>query len=147
MRNCFASQNILNKIDFSFFGSFDIIYGYKKEKGKLIFPLDIKNLKIGIMFANHQSMFFNKSKINTELYYNEKFKIYADYELINRIYKTLNSKFQFIDLLVADYEGGGVSASVSIQKRIDKYRILYNSYGIFTVLKALIYRVFKMKYQ
>tara|TARA_B100001250_G_C19768616_1_gene775993 strand:- start:138 stop:851 length:714 start_codon:yes stop_codon:yes gene_type:complete len=141
----FANENVLNEIDFTANKKVDILYGYKSQKEKLFYPMNIKNLEIGVIFGNHQSMFFNKNKLQHELYYDEKYKIYADYELVNRIYKLNNSIIHFVNVLVADFEGGGVSEKPSTQKRKDKYKIVYKSYGVIGVLRAIVYRILKKK--
>ena len=139
----FSNENVLNEIDFTANKKVDILYGYKSQKGKLFYPMNIKNLEIGVIFGNHQSMFFNKNKLQNELYYDEKYQIYADYELVNRIYKQKNSVINFVNVLVADFEGGGISEKPSTQKRKDKYKIVYKSYGTLGLLRAVLYRVFK----
>ena len=139
----FANENVLNEMDFTANKKVDILYGYKITKGKLCYPMNIKNLEIGVIFGNHQSMFFNKNKLQHELYYDEKYKIYADYELVNRIYKQKNSVIHFVNVLVADFEGGGISSKPSMQKRKDKYRIVFNNYGLVGLLKSILYRIFK----
>ena len=111
----------------------------------MFYPINIKNLEIGVIFGNHQSMFFNKNKLQYELYYDDKYKIYADYELVNRIYKQKNSVINFVNVLVADFEGGGISEKPSTQKRKDKYRIVYKSYGVIGVLRTIAYRILKKK--
>ena len=141
----FANENVLNEMDFTANKKVDILYGYKSQKGKLFYPMNIRNLEIGMIFGNHQSMFFNRKKLQNELYYDEKYKIYADYELVNRIYKLKNSVINFIDVLVADFEGGGISEKPSTQKRKDKYRIVYKSYGVIGVLRTIAYRILKKK--
>ena len=141
----FANENVLNEMDFTANKKVDILYGYKSQKEKLFYPMNIRNLEIGMIFGNHQSMFFNRKKLQSELYYDEKYKIYADYELVNRIYKLKNSVINFIDVLVADFEGGGISEKPSTQKRKDKYRIVYKSYGVIGVLRTIAYRILKKK--
>jgi len=141
----FANENVLNEMDFTANKKVDILYGYKSQKGKLFYPMNIKNLEIGVIFGNHQSMFFNKNKLQYELYYDDKYKIYADYELVNRIYKQKNSVINFVNVLVADFEGGGISEKPSTQKRKDKYRIVYKSYGVIGVFRAIAYRILKKK--
>ena len=137
----FANKNILNQIDFFINKNTDIIYGFKRQENKYHYPINIKKLEIGEIFANHQSMFFNKTKLHQELYYNENYKIYADYELVNRLYRLQNSIFKYVGLLVADFEIGGISGEISSQKRIEKYTIVYKSYGFFGLVQAIIYRI------
>jgi hypothetical protein len=99
---------------------------------------------MGIIMANHQSMFFNKELLGEELIYSLDYPIYGDYELVNRIYLKFGKKtFKYIEKPVAIYEGGGVSSFVSLQKRRDKYKILLKAYGLFSVLKGLFFRLKK----
>lgn len=140
----FVDKNILNQINFSENFNTCILYGYKRQENKFHYPINIKKLRIGEIFANHQSMFFNKVKLEHELYYDEMYKIYADYELVNRIYNLPNSSFKYIDQLVADYQVGGISGKISSQKRIEKYKIVYKNYGFFGLFRAIFYRCFKL---
>ena len=144
--DCFANNNVLNEMDFTINKNVDILYGYKIQRGKLVYPISIKNLEIGLIFGNHQCMFFNKNKLHRELYYNKKYKIYADYDLVNRVYIRNNSVINFVDVLVADFAGGGISEKPSLQKRLDKYNIVYKSYGVIGIIRALVYRICKKRF-
>lgn len=133
----FYNDNVLNEV-FSDEDGFDkkaVIYGYKIQNGQKVFPLSIDSLESGIIMANHQSMFFNKEICNKDIYYNLKYSVYADYDLVNRIYLKFGKEyFQYISKPIAIYEGGGVSSNVSLQKRKDKFLIMVKYYGFFKAL-------------
>jgi len=142
--DCFIGSMVLNQLDFISNCDADIIYGYKKQNNQLVYPLNVKNLEIGLMFGNHQSMFFNKCQLDDDLYYDEQYKIYADYELVNRIYLKAGCIMQYRNLVITDYEGMGISSRPSMQKRIDKYRIVFKYYGFSGLIKALYYSLFNL---
>ena len=74
--------------------------------------------------------------------YKTRFLIYADYELVNRLYLEYGN-FKFVNLSIAITEGGGISSTTSLQKRKDKYQILYKSYGLKGIIRGIIFRVFR----
>lgn len=139
----FVDKNILSNINLNDLSEYVLIYGNKIQNGQIIYPLDIKKLEIGEIHANHQSMFFNKELLSNELVYDTRYKIYADYELVNKIYKKDKSLIKYIDLTIADFEGNGVSSIPSFQKRKDKYSIIYSHYGLKYLIKSMIYRLIK----
>lgn len=138
----FASKNVLKAVDNALLTNLVLVYGSKIQHSKTIKPFTLNHLRMGIIMANHQSMFFNKKTLGSELNYDLRYKIYADYELVDKIYlKHGKKKFYNIDLPVAIYEGGGISESVSFTKRKDKYLILFRHYGVFGVMKGLWFKL------
>ena len=140
----FVSEEVLQSIEWNVYNEKTLIYGNKMLDNQVIFPLSLRLLEAGEIHANHQSMFFNKSILQDKLFYDLKYKIYADYELVNRIYKDDSMIIKYIDVVIADFEGGGVSSTVSMQKRKDKYMIVYKSYGMIGLIKSIFYRVRKL---
>lgn len=119
-----------------------LVYGNKIQGAKIVKPLSIKHLEVGIIMACHQSMFFNKKKMGNSLIYNIQYKIYADYDLVNRIYKTNPLLITYINLEVSIFQGGGISESVSYQKRKDKLKIVFKAYGVFGLFRTYIFKYF-----
>ena len=142
----FVNNEVLSNINFASFTDFALIYGKKIQNDKVIEPMPIKKLEVGEIHANHQSMFFNKNILGTELKYDNQYKIYGDYELVNRIYITDKKKISYINIVIADFEGGGISSQITKQKRLDKYKILYAHYGIYGFIKGIFYRIKKYRY-
>ncbi len=139
----FVNNQVLVDVDFEKHSKFVLLYGNKIQNRSIVYPLDIKKLELGEIMACHQSMFFNKDVLKQELYYNLKYKIYGDYELVNRIYIKHPSGIKYIDITIADFAGDGVSSVVSYQKRKDKYLILYEAYGFLGLIKGVFYRLSK----
>jgi glycosyltransferase involved in cell wall biosynthesis len=123
---------------------FSLIYGYKYSDGVKTIPHKIDVLKKGIIMANHQSMFFNSEKLGEDLYYSLNYPIYGDYDLVSKIFlKYGQDSFEYINKPIAIYEGGGISSITSFQKRKDKYVILFKRYGLFSLIKGLIFSIIK----
>lgn len=138
----FADNGVLSAVDFSGLSEYVLIYGNRIQEGIVGFPKHVTALEAGVIHANHQSMFFNRTVLKGELYYDTKYKIYADYELVNRIYLKFPEMLRYIDVDIADFEPGGVSSVVSTQKRRDKYGIVYRHYGLRGLFKAAMHRLF-----
>ncbi|MBK3333197.1 glycosyltransferase [Persephonella atlantica] len=143
----FTNREVLTKIKFHIYKEKALIYGNKIQNGEIIFPLDITKLEVGEIMACHQAMFFNKRVLKHELFYNVKYKIYGDYELVNRIYLKNPENLVYINEAICMFRGGGVSSKTSFQKRKDKYLILLNSYGISGLLRGILFRIKKGIYK
>lgn len=124
------------------YSNYTLIYGFKMFSGKPNYPLPIEFLRYGEIMANHQSMFFNLSLMDKNfLLYNLKYPIYSDFDLVNRIYLKFGEELMYyLNTCIANYQGGGISSKVSTQKRIDKFTILFNSYGLKGVIRGIVYR-------
>ena len=137
----FATNQVLNKINFSAFDNYAIVYGNTLNDNSIRQQMKgvDESLRSAEIFACHQSMFFNKKKIKDQLYLNENYKIYNDYDLVLRLYK-LNNEFYFLghETTIANYRTGGISSKKSWRARYDKFRILYSYYG----LKGVIYNLY-----
>ena len=139
----FSERKTIEKIPFMENDSSVLIYGNKIQDGKVIYPLSIKQLVFGEIMACHQSMFFNLNvRYRHKVFYDLSYKIYGDYELVNRLYIHFRS-FKYIDQPISTFQGGGVSSRVSTQKRKDKYRAVLSQYGVVGLVKSLIYRLMK----
>jgi len=121
--------------------NYALIYGNKFQNGSIIYPLDIRSLEVGEIMACHQSMFFNRVLLSSDLEYDLRFSIYGDYELVNRIYRKYRDKIKYVNITIAIFEGNGISAKKTFKKRKDKYLAIYESYGILGLIRALKYRI------
>lgn len=122
-----------------------LIYGNKVYKNKVVKPYELSYLKKGMIMACHQAMFFNYELLQDEIYYNLKYPIYGDYELVNRIYLMNYKKLRYVDIDVNYYLEGGISEKPSKQKRKDKFRILYENYGLLGALRGFWYKLSTIK--
>ena len=138
----FVDGRVLENIDFGALSEYALIYGNRVQGGIAAMPKAPAALEAGVIHANHQSMFFNAEVLKEELRYEPRYKIYADYELVNRIYLKFPEGLKYVNVSIADFEPGGVSSVVSAQKRKDKYRIVFRHYGVAGLFRAMWYRVF-----
>jgi glycosyltransferase involved in cell wall biosynthesis len=141
----FKNTNVLKQVESQLNSEYVLVYGSKIQENKIVKPHPLSTLKKGIIMACHQAMFFNKRLLKNDLKYNCAYKIYGDYDLVNRIYLKYPNQIRFINCLVVVYQGGGISASPSKQKRKDKYSILARSYGITGIIRGLYYKFFIKK--
>jgi len=136
-----AIEKVFAEEEFDAFSDKSLIYGYKYQDGKAVYPISIDFLNKGVIMACHQSMFFNFEYVKGELFYDTRYPIYADYELVNRLYMKFPDTFKEMNIPISIFEGGGISSRPSKQKRIDKYTILYRHYGVWQLIKAILFRV------
>jgi glycosyltransferase involved in cell wall biosynthesis len=142
----FFNSEVISKIDFEKLSNYGIVYGNTLDIGGLIRkPFNISILKHGIIMACHQSMLFNKNKLNKDLYYSNKYNFYNDFELVARIVKKYNVIYQ--DINIACYLGGGYSSVTSWQARKCKYIMLFRLYGMIGILNGLLYKFFKVGHE
>jgi glycosyltransferase involved in cell wall biosynthesis len=139
----FVSEVTLTNLGLEEMSDYVLVYGNKIQGDQVRYPLDLKILELGEIMACHQSMFFNLGPMyRSAIFYDLTYKIYGDYELVNRLYLKFKG-FYYLNQNVAFFAGGGISSMVSTQKRKDKYRAIWHSYGLFGLLKAVLYRVTK----
>lgn len=127
--DCFASNSVLKELELDSAREYAVVYGSKEQGGDRIDPLPVGPATYaGVIFACHQAMLFNRRQLGASLHYHRECQIYGDFELVARLFK---EGFRFLkkDMVVARFEGGGVSARVSRQKRLEKYRILWMYFG------------------
>jgi glycosyltransferase involved in cell wall biosynthesis len=137
----FASSDVLNRIDFSALKNYALVYGNTITSNIVRKPISdiVASLRKAEIFACHQSMFFNRNLLQSELYFKENYKIYNDYELVLRIYNSHNNFHNLGDnLVIANYRLGGISSKKSWRARYDKIRILYEYFGI----RGVVYNLF-----
>ncbi|MEI5639559.1 MULTISPECIES: glycosyltransferase family 2 protein [unclassified Pseudoalteromonas] len=114
----------------------NLIYGAQFKLKEIIPPLPAHFLMLGIIHACHQAMFFRNG-----IHYDLRYKIYGDYDLVARLYKQDRKSLLYSNEIVCEFEGGGVSSSVSKEKRIDKYRAVYNIFGLKSVFASFLYMI------
>lgn len=123
-------------LDLSFLTDIDekklMIYGDWIKNNSRIKPKKLSTVLNGIIPICHQAAFFDKS-----LFYDVSYRIYADFELVVRLYKTNKQSLQYIDEVFAIYEGGGLSDRPSWIKRYEKFVIVYRNFGLKQLIKSL----------
>ncbi len=140
----FFESKTLDKIDFRMHKDSSLIYGNTIIGNKFQLSAPLKQLKFGEIMTCHQSMFFSLNlKHRNSVYYDLSYKINADYELVNRLYLAFNS-FSKLDQTIAKYKGGGVSTIHVWQLRKDRFRALYNHFGLIGIIRGLWFRLKKL---
>jgi glycosyltransferase involved in cell wall biosynthesis len=105
----------------------------------IFYPQQRKNLvKYGELLSCHQALFFNKKQLGKHIYYNLNYKIHADNDIMMRIIK-FNFSVYYTNEIVVIFETGGISSQVNRKIFPEKYKIIFNNFGIFGILKALLF--------
>jgi len=140
--DCFHQSDVISSISFATLEDYSLIYGDKLQNGRIVRALPFNVIKLGVIHACHQSMFFKIStRTKNIINYKESFKIYSDYDLVARLFN-LNLNFYYHCEPIAVFQGGGVSAEVSAQKRKDKYLSVFRNFGVAGLLLAISNRIF-----
>lgn len=138
--DCFASSNVISEINYSKLLSdrmAKLIYGHKMQNHKIIKCDIIDGVKNGRMPCCHQSIFFK----NVGFYYNTSYPIYSDYDYISQYYLTYPEGMRYVDLIVSNTEPGGISARISTQKRVDKFKSVYRNFGMLGLFRSYYCRL------
>ncbi|MFW8590321.1 glycosyltransferase [Glaciecola sp. 2405UD65-10] len=118
--------------------SINLIYGDKIESGKVSYAQSLDKLKVGVIHACHQSMFFRRS---LNIHYDKSSKVYGDYGyVVDHILRNPNSGL-YLNQVISETEPDGVSSKVSLQKRYEKYQQVISKYGVTNVFLSLLYRM------
>jgi glycosyltransferase involved in cell wall biosynthesis len=126
----FQSENIDHSINF--------VYGNKIESGKVGYAQHIDLLKVGVIHACHQSMFF-KRKLNIR--YSKKIKLYGDYGYVVDHVKPNPESIYYLNQVISETEPYGVGSKVSFRKRYEKYQQVISRFGLLNVLLSVLYRI------
>ena len=123
------------------FMEYALVYGDTNDIGIGVRkPFNLSYLKYGMIMACHQSMFFNKKILKTELFFDLNYSSYNDFELIIRILKK-KYKIIYIERLISHYLGGGISTKISTKKRYNKLYMMYNYYGFVGIFRTLLFKI------
>ena len=119
----FFDENVLSNVEQDLTNDFDIYYGdnYKvKENGSKRLKTYPENLSFSFFYTsciNHQSTFIRKSLFFYLFYYNEKYKIVADWEFFIYTICSKNVPYKYLAKTIANYDFTGISS-------LDKYKFL-----------------------
>ena len=107
----------------------DVFYGDYVRKGIIIHqPSCLKKFTIFRNALNHQSMFFLGSIFKDGEWYDESYKILADYELTVRLFCN-GKRFRHVPLIIDEYEGNGFSESTDgLKKNKEEMEIIRKNY-------------------
>jgi glycosyltransferase involved in cell wall biosynthesis len=128
----FQSENIDTSINF--------VYGNKIESDVVSFAQNIELLKVGVIHACHQSMFF-KRKLNIK--YDNNTKLYGDYGYVVDHVKPNPEGVYYLNHIVSETEPYGVGSKVSFRKRYEKYQQVISRFGFVGFMLSIFYRIKK----
>lgn len=134
--------------------SFELIYGglhYINPNGTVINKMS-KNDEHGIVTSrhwNHPSMFLS-TQIYKQYGFNEKFRVYADFDLYLKMRKK-GVKIRVIDRVITNFVADGVSTNTNMKKVLSRAKEKYatyreNDYSVFYWIESYGWEVFKAIY-
>lgn len=136
----------LEKIDLSQYKESAIVYGDTIRDGNRVDrPFELKKIESGSMPACHQSMLYNLNVLGEEMYYDTTFPLFGENELLMRAYAR-GFKITYLNTAVSEFQGGGISATVSPQVRKARYLFLYKHFGIIGVMKGIGHKLGLIQY-
>lgn len=135
--DCFASPGVLSEMMRSKSQSPAepwLIYGDNLGRNGLEPAAPLLRLRAGIIHACHQSMAFRVC----DLRYEEKYRIYSDLDFVLQYYKRYAAgAFRYVPMALSCIEPSGISASFPREKRLEKFRIVYDRFGLNGVVYAM----------
>ena len=135
----FYDENILTIFQLeSIDNSINFVYGNKIESGKVGYAQHIDLLKVGVIHACHQSMFF-KRKLNVK--YSKNIKLYGDYGYVVDHVKPNPESIYYLNQVISETEPYGVGSKVSFRKRYEKYQQVISRFGLLNFLLSVLYRI------
>jgi glycosyltransferase involved in cell wall biosynthesis len=130
------NNSVLEKVHTELNNNFSIFYG------KLIIstnnidsvaccpPYELKFSYFLDYSLPHQATFINRNLFIKYFYYNESLKIMADWEFIIFVICKMNEPYKYLDILISNYDDGGISSSVNSTKLLlnEKEIVLKNHF-------------------
>ena len=114
----FYDEFVLEKIKDQFDSNIDILYGdsvFFNDKGYRKVIKAPEKLTFGFFYdggLNHQAVFIKRSLFSDYFYYNEDYKICADWEFFILIVCLYNVSFRYLKEIICYYDFSGISAKV-----------------------------------
>ena len=129
-------KNVSNKKEIA------VIYGdYAGKAGIVKQTSKLKTFDLIRKPLCHQSMFFNRFFLDKVGNYNIKYRICADYELTIRLYNH-NVSFKHVNMVICDFEGGGISALNADTAEKEAREIQENNFSVFYNNIYKLYKIF-----
>lgn len=136
----------LAAVDFNAYDHCGMIYGNTvRTSVGVTRPFQIEKIETGSMPVCHQSIFYNRRVLGDEMYYNIKFSLFGENELMMRIYAK-NIPLSYVDLTISKFQEGGISSTINNRVRRARYYFLYKHFGIGGVVKGILHKLKLIKY-
>jgi glycosyltransferase involved in cell wall biosynthesis len=110
-----------------------VIYGRVQMGGKMQFVSKLNKISRFANTIHHQGLLLHKS-LHVGQPFNLKYKVYADFDLIQRLIK-MKLSFVYLDSLLTYAKPGGISGNYSK----DVYRIAYKNFGLLYGIASLMF--------
>lgn len=136
----------VNSVEWQDYKNTAVLYGNTMRSGGLLSrPYAINMIESGSLPMCHQSTLYNKSLLKDQLTYDTTFKLFGENALLMKLY-VQGCTVSYVDQVFSFFLGGGISDQVSWQTRKAKFYFLYKYFGLFGVLKGIIYKAGLLKY-
>jgi len=114
--DCFADNSVLENVFPDLKDEYDIYYGdnYKISPGSKRLKTYPEKLRFSFFYSssiNHQSTFIRRSLFDTYFYYNENYKIVADWEFFIYTICYMNVPTKYLKKTIALYDFTGISSN------------------------------------
>lgn len=112
----FYDNNVLEKVQHQLDSNIDILYGdsvYFNDEGYRRVEVPPKKLKFSFFYSggiNHQAAFIKRNLFHDYFFYNEDYKISADWEFFIVAICLYNAKYKHLDETICYYDFSGISA-------------------------------------
>jgi len=132
----FESEDTLSGISFVKYQNSAVVYGKCRRDGIVRSANSLEAVKYGFTIGNHQSMFFNRDILKENIYYDKNLFLSGDSELITRIVHE-GLPIDYVDMTISRYKGDGISSKFSLLARMQKYKRMFEYFGLMGVLRSL----------
>lgn len=129
------SNVILNKVAENIINEYKIYYGNVQRiysDGRTVIKTYPEELSFSFFIDSalaHQSVFIKRTLFYDFFFYNEKYKILADWDFLVYAICKKNTPYKFLDFNVSDYNMNGISSQKESREVMKKERIeTYNKY-------------------
>jgi hypothetical protein len=101
--------------------------------------------KKGKIPMHMQAMFFNVDSIKKQNYFNEKYSIKADFDMVCKIFLKKDKKVFFSNNVLCDFDIKQRSSKYFLIKKYETQKIIYNNFGLKkSIYFWMIHNHFKM---
>lgn len=139
----FKDREVLSKINFDKYSDKAIIYGNTTTQRGIEYPY-VFNDQMTHMIACHQSMFFNKDILGSNLQYDLSLPLLSDIDLFIKVIRKGYS-IEWVNQTVANYQGGGLSSQRTWKSFKSRLIFIHRHTGILGILSYIFKRMGLMK--
>ncbi len=133
----YLQDDVIEQIPFMKHRNDALLYGNRViDMERLTFPYPQESIKLGMIPACHQAMFFNKAFLKNEFYHDTTYRLFSEYAMIADFY-TKGYSMKYVDINMVNYLSEGISNEISWHARKAKFYYLYKYFGLGGVLRGV----------